>query len=341
MFYIRTDANEKIATGHVMRCLSIAEEFKIRGRECTFITADKHSVELIASRGFDTICLNTAWNDMESELDVLCELIGRRGIKRLLVDSYYATDRYLEYLSRYTKVIYIDDLGEISCPVNTIINYNNYAEMFKYKERFKNYKVNLILGSGFVPLRSEFQNTSPVFNKEVKNVLISTGGGDIYNVCEKLLKQIASERRLKNINFMAVSGKLNKNLNELLEINKASDNIEIYTDVRNMSELMLKSDMAVTAGGSTMYELCACGVPMISYTFADNQLNGAKGFAKKGASVYAGDIRQGESEVYGKIIESLISLKNDALERKKLIGNQESIVNKNGVKALADALEAV
>ena len=26
MVYIRTDANEKIATGHVMRCLPIAEE---------------------------------------------------------------------------------------------------------------------------------------------------------------------------------------------------------------------------------------------------------------------------------------------------------------------------
>lgn len=122
MFYIRTDANKEIATGHVMRCLSIADEFKKQGLGIIFITADHQADELIHGRDYQTICLNSAWNDLETELSDIKELCIKNSVEKLLVDSYYATDKYLEELSKVTKVIYIDDLGELTYPVERIIN---------------------------------------------------------------------------------------------------------------------------------------------------------------------------------------------------------------------------
>ena len=68
MFYIRTDANKEIATGHVMRCLSVAGELKKHNIDTTFITADHEADELIHRRGYQTICLNSVWNDLEIEI---------------------------------------------------------------------------------------------------------------------------------------------------------------------------------------------------------------------------------------------------------------------------------
>lgn len=43
------------------------------------------------------------------------------------------------------------------------------------------------------------------------------------------------------------------------------------SECKKMSELMQQCDMAVSAAGSTLYELCACGMPTITYVLADNQ----------------------------------------------------------------------
>lgn len=212
MFYFRVDANKHIATGHVMRCLSIAQELKRRGEDCTFITADTESFKLINSWDFNTISLNSSWDKLELEIDTLHQIIKTRNIKRLFVDSYYATDFYLAELSKFTNIIYLDDLGLITNPVHTIINYNNYADTLGYKKRFEKNNVKLLLGSQYVPLRQEFQKVESVFKKEVKNILITTGGGDIYNVAGSIISQISLDDRFDKYKFHIVSGTFNKNL---------------------------------------------------------------------------------------------------------------------------------
>lgn len=72
MLYIRTDMNNMIATGHVMRCLAIAEAAKEQGEQVTFLLSDEQAVELIEQRGYQTIVLHTSWYDMESELPNCC-----------------------------------------------------------------------------------------------------------------------------------------------------------------------------------------------------------------------------------------------------------------------------
>ena len=89
--YIRADMNEIIATGHVMRCLSIADAAKEQGKETIFIVADEKPIEMLKKRGYEAIVLHTLWNTMEEEIDVLIPLIQLHNIQKLLIDSYQVT----------------------------------------------------------------------------------------------------------------------------------------------------------------------------------------------------------------------------------------------------------
>ena len=73
--YIRADMNEIIATGHIMRCLSIADAAREMGKETEFITADEKPVDILQKRGYEPVILHTDWQRMEDELEVLIPLI--------------------------------------------------------------------------------------------------------------------------------------------------------------------------------------------------------------------------------------------------------------------------
>ncbi len=337
MFYIRADANEKIATGHIMRCMSIAEELKKRNIPTTFIIADEFSKELIHSRGFETICLNTKWDNLEYELDILKELIIEKNIYSLLIDSYYITSHYVEELRKVTKVIYLDDLGIIDYPVDMLINYNIYGDTIDYSKLVGS-SAKLVLGAKYAPLRDEFQNIETSFKNKVNSVLISTGGTDTYNIAGQLLTEITKSNKYKNIHFHVISGKMNRNLYKLLEIEANNDNISIHQNVVRMSEIMLKCDIAISACGSTMYELCRCGLPIITFSFADNQILGVKGFQDKGLAINCGDYREGNNLLISRILTGLDTLIENYNLREKIYIKETSLIDGKGVCRLVDKI---
>lgn len=341
MFYIRTDANKEIATGHVMRCLSIASELKKRGIDTTFITADHQADELIHSRGYQTICLDSAWNDLEKGISDITELLIKNSVDKLLVDSYYATDKYLDALSKVTKVIYMDDLGEITYPVERIINYNIYGSKIDYCRLIGCEKDNLLVGPQYAPLREEFQLVKTVYRKQIKRVLVSTGGADKYNIAGKLLGRILQNRTLSGIEFCVVSGKLNIHYNELLMLAEQSADIHIYSNVSKMTELMCQCDIAVSGCGSTMYEICRCGLPIITFSFADNQIPGAKAFDEAEVAINCGDARDGIDELVKSIEDNVIRLLKDDELRKTMHERAVCLVDGQGVKRLVDEILVV
>lgn len=295
MLYIRTDINDVIATGHVMRCLSIADAAKAMDEDVIFILADEQGKNYIENRGYRTIILHTNWNDMESELPILQKIIDDKKIKSLLIDSYQVTDKYLKILSGYVKTMYIDDLAQIIYPVDALICYMSHWEKLQHEKKYSNTK--LLLGLRYVPIRTIFQNLErKEIKKDVESVLLLSGGTDPYNILVGLLDVI------KNFSFKEITvicGRYYKHTDFLIQEYKGFPNICILKSVDNVEVYMKKADLAISAGGTTLYELCACGTPAISYAFADNQIENVNGFAEMNIIEYAGDVRY--DDVFGNI----------------------------------------
>lgn len=287
MLYIRTDINDIIATGHVMRCLSIADAVRENEEDVTFILADENGKNYIEKRGYRTIILHTEWDDMESEIPVLCDVIKEKKITSILIDSYQITEYYLKVLSNYVKTIYIDDFAKRKYSVSALICYMSHWEKLQHKEMYLNTK--LMLGLQYAPVRKAFQNIEKKeIKKDVETVLLLSGGTDPYNILSKMLR-IIKEMNFKEI--IVICGRYNSEFDVLLEEYKDDNRICILKSVDNIEEYMKKTDLAISAGGTTLYELCACGTPTISYAFADNQLENVYGFAGKKIIEYAGDVR--------------------------------------------------
>lgn len=287
MLYIRTDMNDVIATGHVMRCLAIADAAKTMGESTTFILADEQAEALIEARGHRCIVLHTQWNAMESELTTLMSVIEEREIKSILIDSYQVTERYLESLTRCVRTTYLDDLNAFHYPVNAIICYASYWDRFGYKERYPD--TELYLGTGYVPLRQVFWKTEKkIIHERVGSLVLLSGGTDHYDVVSRILEGI-NRSHYRRVDV--ICGIYNTRYERLCERYEAEENIYIHKGVTDIERYMKSADVAISAGGTTLYELCACGTPTISYAFADNQLDNVRRFHEDGIIDYAGDVR--------------------------------------------------
>lgn len=336
MLYIRTDGNAKIGTGHIMRCLSIADAYKKQGGEVAFICADKTMLPLIADRGYSIYSLGSEWNRLESELNELTAMIASENIKELLIDSYFVTEKYLKELKELTTVIYIDDLDAFNYPCDMLINYNCYANDLNYPKKYPNTK--LILGCEYVPLREEFKRTSyRSTKKEVQSILITMGGTDPHNIAYLLAEMLKIKEATEHFELKIIAGRLNPHIGKLNKLAVKYEGICICSDVKNMSELMMTCDIAISAGGSTLYELCACGVPTVVFSFADNQQRAVRTFGE-GYMINAGDVRDDEILCIKAILEGVTRLSSDYKLRCDMSKKIRALVDGNGADRVAKAI---
>ena len=290
MIYIRADANPNIGMGHIMRCLSIADAFHSAGLDLTFILADDGVKPLVISRGYQVIILHSDYEHMEAELP-LWESQTIKSTDYIIIDSYFISDRYLNELKcKVTngKLIYIDDLATFPYPVDILVNYNAYGTDLDYVLFYVTANVDipqLILGPSYAPLRSMFRGLSKKVQPErVENVLISTGGSDLLHLALSIVKS-----KPENYIYHVLIGALNSDKEEIKRL--AGENIVLHENVADMKALIESVDIVVSAAGSTLYEICASGVPLITYVLADNQMLGAEAFGKLGLAVNLGDMR--------------------------------------------------
>ena len=292
----RADGNASIGAGHIMRCLSIGEAARELGLECAYVTADPSFKKVIQDRGFSCMVMNTLYSDMDSEWAVLEPVLSKYQPDAVFIDSYYVTPDYLKRLRTYGKTIYLDDVLAFAYPVGVLINYNIYADRRDYEALYSGEHgamPRLLLGTGYVPLRKEFRRSEiPPVRARMEHVLVSVGGADPERMALKFLNSFVQDKELAGrFQFHFILNSLEPDREEIREIAARHSWIFLHENVRCMSELMLKCDAAISAAGSTLYELSACGVPAITYVLADNQIPGALGFAAGGIMVNAGDCR--------------------------------------------------
>lgn len=334
MIGIRVDSNSIIATGHIMRCLSIARAIRKLNYRVLFISADENPRKLLESSGFNFISLNTQWNDLEQEEDILISVLKKYELKCLLIDSYHITPKYLEDLRKHLKISYLDDMDLFLYPVDMLINYNLCYDQFGYEKKYNQF-TKLLLGTSYAPLREEFIGVSKkTTRRKVRNILVTSGGTDNDNVCGQIAKMLFDQSEFDNVNIHVVVGKFFTYKEILIDLSKNCSNIVLHENA-NMSQLMQECDIAVSAGGSTLYELCSCGTPTILFSIAENQQPICYSANQKGVAVYAGHYCY---EVAEKIVKVAVLLDADKQKREELSNTASSLVDGKGAQRIAEAL---
>ena len=333
MILIRTDANEYIGLGHLMRCMSVATALRTRKKQVIFATSDNSGTELIRQNGFESVCLNIRWDKLEGELPLLLDIINRYSIKLVLIDSYYVTDEYFKILSSHVELAYFDDMNKSVWMVDCLINYNIFAASYDYSD-YQKAGIKLFLGPRFAPLRDEFRHLCMHECKsQVTDVFISAGGSDPAGITETLIKTICKKR--KEIIFHVIIGSLNSKIEMIKAL--PYENIVLHIDEKKISEIMTKCDIAISAAGTTLYELCSCGVPTITYSIADNQIIAAEQFDKLGIMMNAGDCRN-EENFLNKLETEFDKLLCYEDLRRKYSDSMQNLVDGNGADRIAEEL---
>lgn len=341
MFLIRADGNAKIGAGHLMRCLTIADELRklVESHRILFVCADQQSAELVMERGYKAFLLWSDPCDMEAELSAWSRIPEKnKETNVIVVDSYFVTRRYLQKLREYGSVTLLDDMGADCFPVDRIINYNAFADRKQYEKLYKDFHAELILGSAYVPVRPQFSETAYTVRERAENVLITTGGGDIDNIAGRILKSIQEKETGEMLNYHLIIGSFNPHYERMKALEKEAAHIHIYHNVRDMAELMSKCDLAVTAGGSTVYELAAMGVPFICFSYAENQEKITEYLDREGIAFSAGAYHREPDAVLGKIAERTVELARDYGKRSKCYAAGRRLTDGLGAKRLAEVL---
>jgi len=329
MILIRADGNPPIGSGHIMRCLSLADAFRDLGQAVVFVTADDCFQSVIRSRGYECVVLNTEYDHMEDELPRFLSLLQTLRPSCVLLDSYFVTPGYMSVVRREAPLVYIDDLNAFDYPADLVVNYTLYGKKLPYPKN-KRY----LMGPQYALLRKEFQNI-PARRavEQVRNVLVSTGGADFEHMALKCVQYLLG-RPAGHIVYHVILGVMNQDIPEIERISARCSCILLHRNVTDMRSLMLQCDAAISAGGTTLFELCACGLPTVTYVLADNQIMNVASFEEAGLMLNAGDIRE-NSHFTPHIFEHLELLIQDQLLRQRMAGRMQTIVDGRGANRLA------
>lgn len=331
----RVDANEQIATGHLMRCIAIAKECEELGMECKFYLAEDKMTEKLLENRLPYEILHTAWNQLHQEISVMKASIVKEQLQWLIVDSYQADAYYLASLNECCKVMYIDDLVKERYDIAAVLHYSYLRKDVNYEEIYMDTNTMVLAGAGYIPLRREFQK-KPCIQRE-QAILITTGGTDPYQITQRILEHKKEYKELEQYVFHIVVGKMNQSIKELEQLSMNDSQIILHQNVNNMSDYMRQCECAVSAGGTTLYELCACQTPTVCFSFADNQKDFVRCMGQAGIMLCAGDVRE-DSQIEKRILDGIIELVNQEGLRKQLIDKMGTLVDSYGTMRIAKVL---
>jgi UDP-2,4-diacetamido-2,4,6-trideoxy-beta-L-altropyranose hydrolase len=307
---IRADASVQIGTGHVMRCLTLADELRRRGAEAIFVCREfaGNLCDYIERKGYIVHCLpvqggqnvetaskHAAWLGADWQADAMQveEIIKDHNTYPdwLVVDHYALDERWERYLRSYVKkIMVIDDLADRRHDCDLLLDQNFYENLESRYEDLVPSGCKKLLGPKYALLRPEFREARKNLRKRdgfVKRIMIFFGGSDQTNETTKALEAISMLNR-PDIAVDVVVGSFNRHRKVIEQI--ASDLLDCtcHFKVEDMAALMAGADLAVGAGGTTVWERCVLGLPSLVTTVAENQGKTVSDMAESGYLLFLG-----------------------------------------------------
>ena len=287
---IRCDASVPIGTGHVMRCIAMAQAWQDAGGQVIFAMAETTSAieERILAEKMTVLHVEQVPGSA-ADAEQTSRLARQASADWVVVDGYvFGADYQAGLHNPGLRVLVVDDHGRADRYIaDIVLNQNPQAREDQYINRKPS--TQLLLGLEYALLRREFTNwrqwkrDTPAI---ARNVLVVMGGTDPENVTQHVLDSLAREL---DFEIQVVAGGSNPHLAELREsVSKSGAKVRLVENTGNMAELMAWADIAVSAAGTTAWEMCFMGLPALLVVLADNQEPIARALDDAGAALRIG-----------------------------------------------------
>lgn len=271
---IRADASPEIGAGHVMRCLALAEAWLDNGGEVFFVSAGSSPSleERLKREGIGFIHINKGAGTPEDAEETV-RIAQDLGAGWIAVDGYHFGAEYQKSIKDAGRsLLFIDDYGQADhYYADIVLNQNIYADMSFYP-KYEPY-TRFLLGTKFALIRKEFLNWSG-WHRDIpevaRKILVTLGGGDPDNVTQKVIEAVKTIE-VCDLEVIVVAGSFNPHIERIEESIKNFPEFRLIKNAGNMPELMTWADVAISAGGSTSWELAFMGVPSVLIPIAENQ----------------------------------------------------------------------
>jgi UDP-2,4-diacetamido-2,4,6-trideoxy-beta-L-altropyranose hydrolase len=306
---LRSDANSRIGTGHTMRQYALGQGWIDRGgrvalAECMYVPAVD---DRLRRDGIDIVHL-TADPGGQEDAEAVAALARKLGATWVAIDGYWFTSAYRTAArARGTHMLCVDDEG-LAEPYldDVVLNQNLHADEDMYRS---GEDTTLLLGPRYVTLRREFRRAARLTPRAIPRtalrMLITLGGSDPHNVTTIVLRAL----ELVAIDHMSVSvvvGGGNPRKDEIAQIGRASRHrVEVLKDVKDMASIMKNADMAITAGGTTVWELAALGTPSIVGATTSIENRTLEGLTRSSLFEPFGSFQDIQVDELAKCVESL------------------------------------
>lgn len=335
---LRTEASVAIGSGHVMRCLALAQAWLDAGGRAVFAMAQATPAveERLRNERFKVA-------RVAAQLGSVADADETAGLAHLHAASWVVVDGYdfgAEYQARLKshglKVLFIDDNGHAPhYSADLVLNQNAHGREELYRNRELSTK--LLLGPRFALLRREFtawrgwQREVPAI---ARNVLVTMGGSDPDNITERVVEAISSGGDFETT---IVAGGSNPHLVRLREfVGTCGGTFRLSENTLNMPELMANADLAVAGAGTTSWEICSLGLPALLIVLADNQEGIAHELSKRGVIASLG---RGSDLAPSTIASQLRNLAHSRSVRREMSERGRALVDGRGAERVVVALK--
>ena len=278
---VRVDAYSDIALGHLNRCINLAVSLEKHGHSVTFLSYNDPTTQAILSKmHFEYKLIPFKINDKQSKYKELPQLeILSDSMDLLLVDSYNVDQNYFDFLNKcFPVIVYLDDLG-LDFNVDLVINPSCKVTESDYKAK------KALCGMQYVILGGEYRVGRVVaLNTKKRSILVTMGGIDHYDLSSRVIPIL--EKISLEIEVNIVIGPYYENTKSIKTAAKKSRlTINMFENVSNIIPIILKSDIALTAGGFTTYELAAMSTPSVGVALWENQYSNIECLSNKDALI--------------------------------------------------------
>ncbi len=339
---IRADSAARIGTGHIMRCIALAQAWQGAGGKVAFLSYCESEIlrQRIREQGFDFIPIERPHpdpGDMEKTLHLLAQYKLNISSVWVALDGYHFTPGYQKTVrDKGYKLLIIDDYNHLSdYHADILLNQNINARELDYSCDEDTIK---LLGCKYTLLRREFLNCK--YRKletpdKVRNILVTLGGADSDNVTLKVIKALNMIGD-SDLDVKIVIGPANQHIKSLKkELAFSLFSYELLSSVKDMTRLMVWADATVSAGGSTCWELAFMGVPTVILILAENQTGISAGLAEKKVAT---DIGWHNNITPEGLTHALNEFLEDYPKRKAFFENGKKLVDGKGVQRVVSKM---